>query len=110
MSNSIEYLVRKASFMVGSQNELAKKMNQTPSIISDWKGNRRAIGCDKIAELARLAGEDEGKWVALISVEKTQHEGAKRWIQQLAGSALFLLALAYFAPQFFETSSRMCIM
>ena len=93
MSKSLGLLLTKAANCVGSQAKLAQTMNQPTTVISDWKCGRRAISSERIAELARVAGEDEGKWIALITVEKTGHEGAKKWIQQLAGTALCVLFL-----------------
>ena len=103
MGNSLEMLLTKASKSAGNQTALGALLGLGPNAISDWKHGRRAINSERIAELARVAGEDEGKWVALITIEKTGHEGAKKWIQQLAGTALCIMFLAPFI-------ANLCIM
>lgn len=103
MGNSLEMLLTKAAKSAGNQTALGSKLGLGPNTISDWKHGRKAINSERIAELARVAGEDEGKWIALITVEKTGHEGAKKWIQQLAGTALCVLFLA-------QVVTELCIM
>lgn len=94
MSKSVERLINLAVNVVGSQDEVAKLMKQPNTVISDWKRGRRNINSERVAELARLAGEPEDKWVALVAVEKTQNEGAKSWLMQLVAQAGVTIAIA----------------
>ena len=86
MSKLIPELLTKAISCAGSQAELARIMGESPTTISDWKHERRTVGNARIAELARIAGEDEGEWIARIAIEKTGNEKACRWFESLTTS------------------------
>lgn len=99
MSKSLTALLTKAISSVGSQAELARITGESPTTISDWKHGRKTIGSAKIAELARLAGEEEGEWIARIAIEKTGNEKARRWFESLttslAGQALCAVLVSF---------------
>lgn len=80
MADQLNFLIEKAAAIVGNRRQLALQMGHRPQVLYDWANGFKTPSDDKIAQLAQIAGEDEGKWVATMAAIKTGNSKAIEFV------------------------------
>ena len=88
--NAVQKLLDKARAKCSSPTykALAEKLDVTPQTVSQWKAGAVPISDERIAQIARIAGEDGGEWLLTIHSQDNGAAGrAWRGLQQRLGLA-----------------------
>ena len=75
---------------IPSDNALALALGQRRQVVSQWRKGDSYPSEDHIAQLAKMAREDEGVWLVRVKAERTTgpaHEGWARVLRQLGVAA-----------------------
>lgn len=80
MADQLIFLIEKAVAKAGSYPKLAKQLGVGAQTAYGWSYGFKTPSDDKIAQLAQIAGEDEGKWVATMAAIKTGNTKAIEFV------------------------------
>lgn len=76
---------------IPSDNALALAIGQRRQVVSQWRKGDSYPSEDHIAQLAKMAREDEGVWLVRVRAERTTgpaHVGWERVLRQLGAAAV----------------------
>lgn len=82
-----------------SDGALAERLGVSRQLVSQWRKGHNPLADERIAQIARAAGEDAGVWLVRVRAEQTHGEAAKAWARlarQLGAAAA--LAIVAFIP------------
>jgi hypothetical protein len=95
----VALLLDKAKTKVSPANYsgLADRMGVTRQLVSQWKNDVVPLPDERIAQLAKIAGEDAAKWLVAVHAERAHGEAKRGWLQaarQLGIAAAIVVGFA----------------
>lgn len=99
---TIADLIDAAQARTGASSiDIAGRLDRSKQLVSNWKSGAKVPTDGDVMALARMAGQDADRWLAVAQAARTEGEAKARWqhiAQRLAGTAATLLlgiALAF---------------
>lgn len=82
----------------GSYAALARRIGVTPQSLNQWKLGEYPMPLERIAEIAKIAGENADDWKILLRAEQSTGEEKKTWenvVRRLGIAAAIALAVGF---------------
>ncbi|MGB3389403.1 MAG: hypothetical protein WBA88_15625, partial [Pseudaminobacter sp.] len=81
--------------------DISERLDRSKQLITNWRSGKKVPTDGDILALARMAGENADKWLAIAQAARTEGEAKTRWEQiarRLAAvtAGIGVIALAYF--------------
>ncbi|WP_454260321.1 hypothetical protein [Pseudoxanthomonas mexicana] len=82
--------------------ELGTRLDRSKQLITNWRSGAKVPTDGDVMALARMAGQDVDKWLAIAQAARTEGEAKTRWEQIArklgAAAAMVLCALGFSLP------------
>lgn len=99
--DTIADLIDAAQARTGASSiDIAGRLDRSKQLVSNWKSGAKVPTDGDVMALARMAGQDADRWLAVAQAARTEGEAKARWqhiAQRLAGTAATLLVAIAFA-------------
>lgn len=100
---SIADLIEAAKLRTGaSYTEIGERLDRSKQLITNWKSGVKVPTDGDVMALARMAGENVDKWLAIAQAARTDGEAKARWEQIAkrlgAAAAMILCAIGFSLP------------
>lgn len=87
--------------------DISERLDRSKQLITNWKSGKKVPTDGDVMALARMAGENADKWLAIAQAARSDGEARVRWVQiaqRLAGTAC--LALCVMGAVIFPSESK----
>lgn len=91
-----------------SDGALAERLGVSRQLVSQWRKGHNPLADERIAQVARAAGEDAGVWLVRIRAEQTTGDAAKAWakLARQLGTAATVAAVGLLAYGMLDVSAH----
>ena len=101
--DTIADLIEAARARTGANyTEIAERLDRSKQLVTNWRKGDKVPADGDVMALARMAGQDADKWLAIAQAARTEGEAKARWehIAQRLGNAaaVALCAIAFSFP------------
>lgn len=109
MGNAINDLLDKAKQVCLTDAATASRLGVVPQHVSRWRRGHDPISEERIVQIAKIARENEGFWLARIAAEQAHGETRRAWervVKTLSAAAAVALLVAPIFAQNASANSR----
>ena len=81
--------------------EIGERLDRSKQLVTNWRKGDKVPGDGDVLALARMAGQDGDKWLAIAQAARTEGEAKTRWqhiAQRLAATSIALAITLGIAP------------
>ena len=82
--------------------DISERLDRSKQLITNWRSGNKVPTDGDVLALARMAGEDADKWLAIAQAARVEGEAKTRWesiAKRLAATATLLAVAVLGAPQ-----------
>lgn len=79
-----------------SYTDISERLDRSKQLITNWKSGKKVPTDGDVMALARMAGENADRWLAIAQAARSDGEARVRWVQiaqRLAGTACLALCV-----------------
>jgi hypothetical protein len=97
--DTIADLIEAAKLRTGaSYTEIGDRLDRSKQLVTNWKSGNKVPTDGDVMALARMAGEDMDKWLAIAQAARSEGDAKARWQQiakRLAATATLLAVVVF---------------
>lgn len=97
--DTIADLIEAAKLRTGaSYTEIGDRLDRSKQLVTNWKSGNKVPTDGDVMALARMAGEDMDKWLAIAQAARSEGDAKTRWQQiakRLAATATLLAVVVF---------------